>query len=97
MSYVLRKFMPDAHVSYVGDSNSLKGSIGGALGIVAAPVQRTTDEYVVIFGQNAYVLHEDSLTNFNGQLKAPAEEKKNKEVKVERRRGRNVQDDSGEE
>ena len=96
MSYVLRKFMPEAQVSYVGQNDSLKSSIGGTLGVIAAPVQGTTDEYVVVFGKDAYVIKEDSLTNFNGQLK-PVEEKQSKEVKVERRRGRIDQDDLGDE
>jgi len=79
------QYMQGDKVSYVGEK--LKGDLAGALGIICAPVVNQEGGYVVDFGRDSYVVHESKLSPFQGQAKAPEEQTKKKDVKVEKRRG----------
>jgi len=88
------RFYQGDKVSYIGEK--LKSELGGALGIVCAPVLNVPGGLVVDFGSDSIVVHESKLAPFQGHLKTETDEKKKKEPKVEKRR-RNRQEDSSED
>jgi hypothetical protein len=53
----------------------------------APPIVNQEGGYVVDFGRDSYVVHESKLTPFQGHAKAPEEQTKKKDVKIEKRRG----------
>ena len=80
-------YMPGDKVSYVGEK--LKEELGNSMGVVHAHLVGNPRGLVVDFGNgDSIVVDESKLAPFQGHLKGDGEDKRKKDVKVEKRRSR---------
>jgi hypothetical protein len=75
---VAREFMPDDHISYIGDHH--RAELGGKTGTIHAPVIGQPNTYIVYFhdtkDQDSYVLHGSLLKPYVAKEQGPVVESK---------------------